>query len=62
MQLGFNMGVMSHGLLLAKEDGFQFLTDAREGAITMQVFREHVLSLVQTRSVDVKEENVAKPF
>lgn len=62
VQLGFNMGVMSHGLLLAKEDGYQFLADAREGSISMQAFREHVLSLVQSRGVDVKEENITRPF
>lgn len=62
VQLGFNMGVMSHGLSLTKEEGFLPLTNAREGAISMQEYRAHPESLVKKYEVPVKEENIAKPF
>ena len=62
VQLGFNMGVMSHGLQLTKEEGYQWLADAREGTISMQEYRAHLESLIAEHAVPVKEENIAKPF
>lgn len=62
VQLGFNMGVVSLGLKLTKEQGFQFLTNAREGKITMQAFRDHLKSVVDSNQIKVDEAKVAKPF
>ena len=62
VQLGFNMGAMALGLSLSKEDGFQVLADACSGIISMQKFREHIMSLVISREIKVDEKNIARPF
>lgn len=62
VQLGFNMGAMSHGLGLTKEDGFQALSNARQEIISMQEFRGHLKSLIISHGVKVDEANIAKPF
>lgn len=62
VQLGFNMGVMSHGLELTKENGYQWLADAQEGTVTMQEYRAHLESLITDHEVLVKEENIAREF
>lgn len=62
VQLGFNMGAIAHGLVLSKEDGFLALANVRQDAITMQEFREHIKSLVESHGVEVDEANIARPF
>ncbi len=62
VQLGFNMGVVSLGLKLTKEQGFQFLANAREGKITMQAFRDHLKSVIGSHQVKVDEMKIARPF
>lgn len=62
VQLGFNLGVMALGLDLTKEEGFQALSNARSGAISMQDFREHLMSLIFSHKIEVNEENIARPF
>ena len=46
VQLAFNMGVVALGLKLTKEEGFQALADLREGRVSMQIFRDHIQSLI----------------
>lgn len=62
VQLGFNMGVVSLGLKLTKEEGFQPLADAREGKISMQVFRNHLKSVIDSHQVKMDETKIARPF
>jgi len=62
VQLGFNMGAMSLGLNLTKEDGFQSLANARQELVSMETFHEHIKSLVISHNIDVNEENIARPF
>lgn len=62
VQLAFNMGVVSLGLNLAKEAGYDWIAGARAGTVSMQAFHEHVRSLVITHAVLVNEENVHKPI
>ncbi|OHA18200.1 MAG: hypothetical protein A2664_01895 [Candidatus Taylorbacteria bacterium RIFCSPHIGHO2_01_FULL_46_22b] len=62
VQLGFNMGVIALGLKLNKAESFQVLSDAREGKISMQAFRSHLKSLIDSHQVKVDEEKIAKPF
>lgn len=62
VQLGFNMGVVAHGLGLTKEDGFQALSNMRQEIISMEVFREHIKSLITSYGVEVDEANIARPF
>ena len=62
VQLGFNIGVVSLGLKLTKEQGFQPLADAREGKITMQAFRSHLKSVIDSHQVKVDEAKIARPF
>lgn len=62
VQLGFNMGVVSLGLKLTKEEGYKSLTDAREGKISMASFRSHLKSLISTHQVKVDEAKIARPF
>lgn len=62
VQLGFNMGVVSLGLKLTKEEGFQPLADARAGKITMQAFRGHLKSMIDSRQVKVDEAKIVRPF
>ncbi len=62
VQLGFNLGVVALGLDLTKEEGFQALSNARSGAISMQDFREHLMSLISFHGIEVKKENIERPF
>lgn len=62
VQLGFNMGVMALGLTLSKEDGFLTLKNAREENISMEEFNNHLKSLVEKYNVEVKKENILRPF
>lgn len=62
VQLGFNMGVVALGLKLNKADGFQALADVREGRISMQAFRNHIKSLVDSHQIVVDEAKIARPF
>lgn len=62
VQLGFNMGVVSLGLHLSKDDGFTSLANARKGVISIQALHEHLQSLVAANEVAVNEENAVKPF
>jgi hypothetical protein len=62
VQLGFNVGVVAHGLDLTKEESFQPLSDMRQGVKTIQAFREHMKSLIESHGVEVDEANIARPF
>jgi len=62
IQLGFNLGVVALGLGLSKEESFQALSNAREGRISMQQFREHLRSLIASHQVTIDEAKVARPF
>ena len=62
VQLGFNMGVVAHGLNLAKEDGYFILTGVREGTLSMAEFREKMAKLFASRGISVDETNIQKPF
>lgn len=62
VQLGFNMGVVALGLSLTKEEGYLALANARDGLMSMQVFREHLGSLVTSHEIEVDEANIAKTF
>lgn len=62
VQLGFNMGVMSLGLNLTKEDGYLSLVKVREGSLSIQDFNEKMRSLINSRNVLVNEENIKKPI
>jgi hypothetical protein len=62
VQLGFNMGVMAHGLHLAKEDGYLPLATLREGAMSTEDFRAHMQHLVRVHAVPVCEKNCVKVF
>jgi len=62
VQLGFNMGVVSLGLNLTKQEGFQALSDVRSGLVSIQEFREHLRSLIISHEVEVDEANISKPF
>lgn len=62
VQVGFNMGVVAHGLELSKEDGYQALANVRQGLVPMQTFRKHIQSLVTSHAVTVDETNIARPF
>ena len=62
VQLGFNMGVMAHGLKLTKEDGFLVLSNARQEVVSMQAFREHIKSLVLSHGIEVNDANISRPF
>jgi len=62
VQLGFNMGAMALGLSLAKEDGFLALSNARQGNVSMQAFREHLKALVTSHKIEVDEAKIARPF
>ena len=58
VQLSFNMGVMSHGLGLTKEDGYDFIAGACSEKIAVKELHEHVRNIVESKEVPVKEENV----
>ena len=62
VQLGFNMGVMSLGLNLSKEESYQVLSDTRAGLVSTQSFREQMNTLIRSRKVEVSEANIVKPF
>jgi hypothetical protein len=62
VQLGFNMGAIALGLSLSKEEGFQALANVRQGIISMQKFREHIMALVDSHGVKVDEAQIARPF
>jgi len=56
------MGVVSLGLNLTKQEGFQALSDVRSGLVSIQEFREHLRSLIISHEVEVDEANISKPF
>lgn len=62
MQFSFNIGAMSLGLDLSKEEGYQYLSDVCQGKKSMREFHDHVKSLVASRGIEVNEENIRKPF
>ncbi len=62
VQLGFNMGVMSLGLGLNKQDGYIAMANAREGTTSVQALHQHVRNIVATHKVAISEANIAKPF
>ena len=62
VQLGFNMGVMSLGLNLSKEEGYATLARVREGSLTPQEFHNKMRALISSRNIPVDEANVSKPF
>lgn len=62
VQLGFNMGVVSLGLKLTKEEGFKAMSDAREGKISMAIFRNHLRSLIDLHQIKVDEAKIARSF
>ena len=62
VQLGFNMGVMSHGLDLSKEESYLVLAAAREGKISMQEFHTKMQELISSHSVPALEANILKLF
>lgn len=62
VQIGFNMGVVALGLDLTKEEGFLALSDAREGVVTMDAFREHLQSVIVLHKIEVDETKIARPF
>ena len=62
VQLGFNMGAMSLGLNLNKENGFLILSNARNGNISMEEFHKHIRTIVLSYKIIIDEENVTRPF
>ena len=62
VQLGFNMGVVSLGLDLNKEEGYLALAGVREGSLSIQEFHKKMRALVSSRNIPVDEANVNKPF
>ncbi|MFA5967079.1 MAG: hypothetical protein WC805_00985 [Patescibacteria group bacterium] len=62
VQLGFNMGVLALGLSLTKDEGFLALSNACQGNISMQAFREHLEALVTSHKVKVDEAKISRPF
>lgn len=62
VQLGFNMGVVALGLSLTKEEGFLALANARQGIISMQIFREHMRTLIDSHKIQVDETQIARKF
>lgn len=62
VQLGFNMGVIALGLNLTKDEGFGSLSEAREGKVSMENFRSHLKSLIDSHQVKVDEAKIIRPF
>ena len=62
VQLGFNMGVMSLGLNLSKEEGYLTLAKVREGSLPIQEFHKKMRVLISSRNIPIDEINVIKPF
>ena len=62
MQFSFNVGVMSLGLDLSKEDGYQSLADVCLGNLPMSEFHNHVRLLLESHEIKVSQENIERPF
>jgi len=62
VQFGFNMGVMSLGLDLNKEEGYLTLAGVREGSLSIQEFHNKMRTLISAQNIPVDEMNVNKPF
>lgn len=62
VQLGFNMGVISLGLDLNKEEGYLALANVREGSLTPQEFHNKMRVLISSKKVPIDEMNISKPF
>lgn len=62
MQLSFNVGVMALGLDLSKDEGYQSLADVCLGKSSMKEFHNHVKSLLESKKIEVNEENLKRPF
>lgn len=62
VQLGFNMGVVALGLKLTKTEGFQALTDTREGRTSMQDFSSHLKSIIDLRKIPVDQAKIDRAF
>ena len=62
VQLGFNMGVMSLGLNLSKEEGYLMLASVREGSLPIQEFHKKMRALISSKNIPVDEVNVNKLF
>jgi DNA-binding response OmpR family regulator len=62
VQLAFNMGVVSLGLKLPKEDGYQPLVDLRERRTTMKDFHDRVRAVVAAHNIAVDETKITRPF
>jgi hypothetical protein len=62
VQLGFNMGVMSLGLDLNKEEGYLTLAKVREGSLPIQEFHKKMRVLISSRNISIDEINVIKPL
>jgi hypothetical protein len=62
VQFGFNMGVVSLGLGLSKEEGYLSLVNLREGLLSPQDFYKKMRGLISSRDIIINEKNVEKPF
>lgn len=62
IQLSFNMGVVSLGLNLTKQEGYDSIASAGRGDISMSELHQHLRSLIVSNSVMVDEKNVTKTF
>lgn len=62
IQLGFNMGVISLGLDLSKEEGYLTLANVREGLLPIQEFNKKMRALISSRGIPIDEVNIDKPF
>jgi hypothetical protein len=62
VQLGFNMGVISLGLDLNKEDGYLTLASVREKSLSIQDFHKRMRDLINSLNISIDEMNVNKPF
>jgi len=62
VQIGFNMGVLSLGLGLNKQDGYTAMSNAREGLTSVQDLHNHVRQIVATHNVAISEANITRPF
>ncbi len=62
MQFSFNVGVMSLGLDLTKEEGYQALADVCLGKSSMSEFHNYVRSLLVKKEIAVNEENISRSF
>lgn len=62
VQLGFNMGVMSLGLGLTKNEGYIPFANVREGKITMQEYRAHLQYIISLHNIEVDETKIARPY